>query len=204
MALPNTIYYSEAMSRSVAAEFATERFLSSYHLLELQFNTIIVSKITGLGSDLNGVNRIFSQFGTKELPRLKWILKESCVDWIGIACALDNISRYLSNAKKCFFDFEEEGGPIPRYKVLVDLIGNGGFTVDALNLTLSINSQLRGDFNGFVCDVASRWIYKIRCSVAHRKIGEYIISSNDDEFIENFGRPLLRELLIQVFGLRAT
>ena len=61
----------------------------------------------------------------------------------------------------------------------------------------NMNIRGRNPHNEMIIYIASYWIYRIRCSIAHHKIGEYLFSWKDENFIVDFGEPLLREVVIQ-------
>lgn len=42
--------------------------------------------------------------------------------------------------------------------------------------------------------------YNVRCCTAHNRIGEYVISNDDEGFVVEFAEPLLREVLCQIFS----
>lgn len=51
----------------------------------------------------------------------------------------------------------------------------------------------------FILRIVSYWIYRVRCSIAHNKIGEYLLSWEDEEFLVKFAEPLLLEVLKQFY-----
>lgn len=67
-------------------------------------------------------------------------------------------------------------------------------TLDSLKITNSNNP-----IETFLPKLISFWIYRVRCSIAHNKIGEYILSWEDENFITDFAEPLIKEVLNQCF-----
>lgn len=51
----------------------------------------------------------------------------------------------------------------------------------------------------FILAIATYWIYRIRCSIAHHKIGEYMMGYDDEEFVVEFAEPLLKEIILESF-----
>jgi hypothetical protein len=47
--------------------------------------------------------------------------------------------------------------------------------------------------------MTAKSIYVIRCSVAHSKLGEYFLTTNDERFVVEIIEPLLRDVLNQTF-----
>lgn len=43
-------------------------------------------------------------------------------------------------------------------------------------------------------------IYRVRCSIAHSRIGEHILTQSDEEFVANVAEPLLKSLLIEIYN----
>ncbi|MBK7129689.1 MAG: hypothetical protein IPH66_10055 [Crocinitomicaceae bacterium] len=76
------------------------------------------------------------------------------------------------------------------------VVSSGSFSQANLQ---AIKVPATSDYNKFIINVTAYWIYRIRCSIAHNKIGEYHLSWNDENFIVDFGEPLLKEVLIQFF-----
>ena len=50
-----------------------------------------------------------------------------------------------------------------------------------------------------IINIATYWIYRVRSSIAHSRIGEYVMSTSDEEFVVEIAEPLLRSVLVQVF-----
>jgi hypothetical protein len=48
--------------------------------------------------------------------------------------------------------------------------------------------------------LAAYQIYRMRSSIAHSRIGEYLLTDADDAMIADFGLPLLQEVASQVFS----
>lgn len=184
LAFPTT-HHHEGLYRSIQEQYAFERYLKLYHLMELIVDWRFVEKIKGLGADLAGISSIMSQYSTEDLQKLKTLLSETITNAAPIATVLDKVALHLSVATKVFFDFGKKGNPIGDLSTLTTILENGGFGAKPLR---------------FVVEVAAYWVFRIRCSVAHSRIGEYVMTLNDEEFVVDFGEPLLRALLLQVFS----
>ena len=48
--------------------------------------------------------------------------------------------------------------------------------------------------------IAAYQIYRLRSSIAHSRIGEYLLTDADDAMIREFGLPLIQEVAVQVFS----
>ena len=67
------------------------------------------------------------------------------------------------------------------------------------NLISNKANRSNEEYSKLIIDIAVYWIYRIRCSIAHNRIGEYVMSIDDEEFVVNVVEPLLKEVLIQLF-----
>jgi hypothetical protein len=57
----------------------------------------------------------------------------------------------------------------------------------------------KGTFESFVSSVAAYWIYRVRSSIAHSRVGEFLFLEADEQFITDFAEPLLLDVVMQVF-----
>jgi hypothetical protein len=195
-----TIHHQRSSARGVLQAYGFERFLKYYHLLELLFDFDIVRDIKTLGDDLYGIGKILSTYENRELDRLKMLLRKRCLaDIDAIASCLNFIQTkadYLEKGRELFFHYGKEGNPIGEEKKYDDLFISGGFS--------KANARAQGlltnrTYEKLVTDTAAYWIYRIRCCIAHNRIGEYLMIDEDEEFVVEFAEPLIREVLCQAF-----
>lgn len=198
-----TAFHSESVVRSVLEPFAFERFLKLYHLFELQFDLEVVDRIRGLGDDLFGIATILNQYRRTDCERLKSLIQEKCDDIAGIQQALNGILADQSlwdKGKEIFFAFGKEDNPFKddaRKAKFYSMMDRGGFSLDnarACNLASG-----EREFAAMVQNVATYWIYRVRCCIAHNRIGEYVMTAQYEGFVTTFAEPLLRVLLLQAF-----
>lgn len=189
--------FRENSKKAVLQPFAHERFLKFYHLLELRFDIDVINEVKSLDYDVEPekIGKIFNDYSQTELIRLKRIVESNCVDISPLVLLLNNLSSYQSLATDIFYKFGKPSNPI---KVEADFITilPFGFQESYL-ISNSINYQR--NYAKFIQDLVSYYIYRIRCCIAHNKIGEYILSHNDEEFIVEFAEPLILEVLRQTF-----
>ncbi len=200
LALPNltlpTSHHEANLFRSSQVAFAFERFLKLYHLLELMFDWKVVETIKSLGPDLQGIGELMSKYSTKELAQLRWLFNQMITDLAPLALALDSVFHFQPIAQKVFFDFGKDGNPFDEWQRFIDIRDKGGFDKAAIQ---KWRSRKDDDYKKLIIDVSSYWIYRIRCCIAHSRIGEYVMTHADEEFVIDFGEPLLRVVLLQVF-----
>lgn len=200
-------YHVENGVKSVMQPFAFDRYLNLYHILELHFDIDIIEKIQSLSSgNLTKLGGYLTQYGTtKELIRLEAVIKRKPpLDYQRIANLFSLLKvnpDYLARAKIIFFDFGRDSNPIKEdQEAKFDQImgDRDGFIPDNCITKFGLVRNMN-DYNQLVIKIAAYWIYRIRCCIAHNKIGEYIATSTDEEFVAMAIEPILREVLYQAF-----
>jgi hypothetical protein len=193
----------ETASRAVMQPQAFERFLKLYHLVELTFDQEIVRRIQSLGADLKGIGQILSNYESKEFDRLKQIVGQCSNAPEVVACIRDLCAdtRWHSSIKTIFFDYGKHGNPLVGKEIdFFAALSSTGFTLDGFK---SFASVARGQskeaeqrsFETFALALAAYWIYRVRSSIAHSRIGEYVMRSDDEPFVAFFAEKLLRSVL---------
>jgi hypothetical protein len=56
------------------------------------------------------------------------------------------------------------------------------------------------EYKTLLLKVTGYWIYRIRSSIAHNKIGEFIMEDIHQEFVVEIGEELLLEVIKQIFS----
>lgn len=193
-------YSYESCVRAIEQPYAFERFLKLYHLLELQFDYFIINKIKSLTipADSNKIGKTLNEYSNSELLRLTEIIEFYCTNIPSLEQKLSNVSLFPSIAEEIFIDFGKSKSDIHLVNVTKfrNVVNSGSFTSANLQ-ALKVPSS--SDHTKFIINLTAYWIYRIRCSIAHNRIGEYLLSWNDENFIVEFGEPLLKEVLIQCF-----
>ncbi len=191
----NSIYF-ENLFLSINEPNPFNRFLKLYHLLELQFDMHTADKIVDLhkiGNKEKEISGLLKEYQREDLNRLTSIIKHRCSDIEGIVRCINRVKDYQSKAKKIFYDYGRESNPLKQTEFNT-ILGN-----DDLFSELVINSIGGHNYNNLIQKLCSYWIYRIRSSISHNKFGEYIMDKHDEEFIVEFGEPLLKEVVIQCF-----
>lgn len=206
VAVPNiklpTDYHVETGIRGISQPFAFERYLKFYHLLELLFDYDTVEKIKNLPDDLMGVGQILSKYDRNEVERLKYVIENRCQDYQKVAIKLNSAfvsDEFQKKVKTIFFEYGKEHNPFrdEREEKFDQLMSRGGFTEEnAREVKLAKNEK---EYEKLVFNTAIYWLYRIRCSIAHSRIGEYVMTMDDEKFIVEFAEPLLKEILVQAF-----
>lgn len=197
-----TNWHSDHLTRSIQQPYSFERFLKQYHLLELLFDWQIVEDIKALGDDIYGAGLILRDYGKgEEINRLIDSLSRGLKDISKIESKLNLVSSFKSQGIALFYTYGKESNPLKESGEdftnpikLNKLLDKGGFTEANVKKYHSIP-----DYRKFIIKLTCYWIYRIRSSIAHAKIGEYQLSYQDEAFMVQFAEPLLKEVLIQCF-----
>jgi len=216
-----TKWHVENMYHSIQQPFAFERFLKKYHLIELLFDYEVVNQIKKLQDDLYGIGKIFQNLNSKEIEHLEYILTLKIIDTFELARKLNNARSYEHKCIEIFYKYGKEGNPSKldeaKFSQIIaisglsniedladnDLIPSIKKDISKPNVTsnkiIELKNKQTKEFNKFIIKLTAYWIYRIRCSIAHNKIGEYIMSFQDEEFIVEFAEPIINEILLQCF-----
>jgi len=190
--------FRENAVRSILQPFAFERFLKSYHLLELRFDSEIIEEIKTLDIERKSetIAEILNNYNRKEIDRLTHIIDRYCNDIPRLVYLMNQVSSFLPIAQKIFYVFGKEGNPLKEESKFNSLCARG-FDERSLKKENLINPN--SPFNKFIKKLVSYWIYRVRCCIAHNRIGEFVLSHHDESFVVNFAEPLLKEVVMQCF-----
>ncbi len=191
--------FSENLRRAVAQPFAFERYLKLYHLLELRFDVDVIIKIQSLDIERESkkIGELLNNYSTKEIQRLTDILVTYCIQVSPIVEKLDKVRNFPAIALDIFYRFGgKESNPFGKEEVKLTALISRGFDENSLRFE-KVNYQ--ADYRIFILKLTAFWIYRVRCCIAHNKIGEYILSMEHEDFLVEFAEPLLKEILVQCF-----
>ena len=203
-----TIHHQETINRAIKQPYAFERFLKTYHLIELLFDYDLVTEIKSLPDELNGYSNLLKEFTKREeLPRLNKVInkRQDKINFNLLINILNQVVGYAQKAEEIFFIHGKDGNPIKsdENKTSLDkfreiLSRPNPFEKD--NLKLTIGSVAKEEkYKKFLIELCTYWIYRIRCSIAHYKIGEYLMGYDDEEFIVEFVEPILKQIVLDCF-----
>lgn len=189
--------------RSTLEPFSLERYLKLYHLLELSFDLEIVNKIKTLGNNLKGIGQLLSNYQKDDISLLQSLLFEKCSNANAIA---DKMNKFFDLScyelgTEIFFNYGKSSNPLKddaRASKFHNLKNIGGISENNFKREKLANNT--EEYNKLIKSIAAYWVYRTRCCIAHNRIGEYIMTLDDEEFLVMFMEPLIREILIQVFS----
>lgn len=199
---PTEIHKDNSL-RVLRQPYAFERYLKMYHHLELLFDKDLVEKIRELDDeDFTKLGTLLKSFESSESSRLESVMKDRITDIDKIADKLNSVESHKDTAKKIFFDFgRKNNDPLDNnFDLLTEILNKrGGFNEVNCKLVLHNKAKDRKFYEKIIIKLSAYWIYRIRCSIAHNKIGEYILKQEEEEFIAEFAEPLLNEIICQAF-----
>lgn len=194
----NSLDYYNNLFLAITEPNPFNRFLKLYHLLELQFDLHTALKIRTLldeGGREREISSWLKDYSTDEDKRLESLIRERCTDIEKIADLLGNIHHHKSVALKIFYEYGRTTNPLKKSD-FITLHNNPPMfdrsRVDALG---------GHTYNILIQRLATHWIYRVRCCIAHNKYGEYLMNHTDEELIVEFAEPLLKEVVIQCFKI---
>lgn len=194
-----TPYHKENSIRSVDEIYSFERFLKSYHLIELLFEYDFVNTIKSLPDDIKGVGEVLRRYNREEITRLRSIVSSRCTDADKIGALLNMVDNFQDKAKKIFWDYGKDSNPI-RDESEFDFYLQGNFDLEGFKRKHNTNPQNESSkYRDFIINISTYFIYRIRCSIVHNRIGEYVMTYDDEEFVCEFGEPVINEIIVQAF-----
>ncbi len=197
LGLSNAIV-KDAAFRAVAHGSPLERFLKLYHLLEIDFDVQIVSAINALGTDLKGVGKLLKSFGNdKEFERLLKIVRRAAPNQViffeNLLRSAFSIPAYHAQLAEMLIEYTKDSNP---YKVepakFLAAIAAG---YDSATWASNGMGTSYDNLSKFVAYI----IYRFRCSIAHVKIGEYLLTTDDEAFIHKIAEPMIIPILSEVY-----
>lgn len=195
-------FYFEASVRGIVQSLAFERFLKYYHLLELNFDYDVIKRMKKLSiaTDAIMIGTLLNEYKKNDLDRLEYLFNSYCVDLTKIVTRLNSIKNFMPLAENIFFEYGKDKNPLEdKGKFQAVATSADGFTLARCRAVKVPNVNSPHAHNKFICKLTMYWIYRIRCSIAHNKVGEYLMTHKDERFVAEFGEPLLLEVLKQTF-----
>lgn len=194
----NTDTEKDTIWRAIDHASPLERYLKLYHLVELIFDLVLVKKIKSLGQDLKGIGKLLNDYsGGNEFDRLHKIIKECSPNVLffeKLLIAAFSDSKYHAQLNELLFDYSKDSNPYKEKGAAFWDVLAAGFSLSELK-----NQKLNND-HAHMAKLVAYIIYRVRCSIAHSKIGEYMLTQSDEEFVAEVAEPLLNEILIAIYS----
>ncbi|SEI01736.1 hypothetical protein SAMN02799636_04961 [Methylobacterium sp. 275MFSha3.1] len=196
-----TEYHRRSFMLTALAASPQEQYLKLYHTIELLFDYVTFRKLVKSGNNLAGFGKVMSTYQRSELDKLKAIFKEYCENPRAVASKMPALAPYLDRAEDMFQAHSKEGNPLgtdDQWARFCDLVRSGAIDFEdfkRVKLCQKIDS-----YDEFITKIAAYHVYRIRSSIAHSRIGEYVLSESDNDFITTYAIPLIEEITIQIFS----
>lgn len=198
--LPTSIHERLAM-RSVASATPSERYLQLYHQLELLFDWVVVQNIRALSTDLLGVGRALSAYASGDLDRLTSLMTNHLTSTDTIVAVLEGMKEHEAEAENIFQKYSKAGNPFKEnWAKWIECLRDGAPSETRMKLIKPLGVRDTDSHNRLIIRATAYFIYRVRCCIAHSKIGEYVLRDTDEEFVVQFGEPLLRAVLVELLS----
>ena len=161
----------------------------------------MVAKIRALGDDLLGFPKVLSDFGSSELDRLKGIIKDCCQNMEGVARTFLFSNAFPEQRHDMFRLFGKSGDPLKedkKWNLVISSIEAG--EVDFESFKSRKITKTQEEYDKLIVEISAYWIYRVRSSIAHSRVGEYLLNDSNAAFVSSFAEPLLMEVVRQIFS----
>lgn len=195
-----TEFHKQALNRYIEATNAFDRFLKLYHTLELLFDYVIMKRLKLVGEDLENFGKILAEYDRSEIERLRYLIREFCSDPAAICSGFSTIYPFHERAAEIFQKHTKSGNPLHQHKHWVEFVRlaqEDKLSETDLRTAKFLNSTT--NLATFVSSIAAYWIYRVRSSIAHSRVGEFLFVESDEKFVAEFAEPLLLDVVMQVF-----
>ena len=195
-----TVFHEQALNRYIEATNAFDRFLKLYHTLELLFDYVVLKQMRQVGDDLQQFGKIMNDYERPEIDRLRFLIQNYCGDSSVIADGFSAVCLHLAKAEEIFQNHAKTGNPLKeahRWGEFIALANAGAFAEADFRSKNFVNKNT--SYLTFVSSLAAYWIYRVRSSIAHSRVGEFLFVDSDEKFITEFAEPLLLDVVNQVF-----
>jgi hypothetical protein len=193
-----TPHHRELLQRAIEASHPFERYLKYYHLLELLFDWVVVRRVQTLAHDLSGIGLLMSSYQAQDQVRLREMVREFCSSPKSLYERMALVGPFQADAQTVFETYSKSGNPINDAQKWTNLLQHlsGGYSVDDAKSRKLANSEEA--YRRLLQDVTSYWIFRVRCCIAHHRIGEFLLSDAHLDFVIDFAEPLIKETVLQV------
>jgi hypothetical protein len=191
--IPLTEEHEMALIRAVNARHPFDRYLHLYHQFELLFDVVWIQKLKSAPSTAAALAVLRDmQNEQSELERLTAIFKQY-VNGSEIIPKMAAISKFEATAKLLFDEHGSvKNNPVPLSKRIEFWTSLSTGTPERCLDSVFSTNKIAEKRNEAALRVVSYWIYRVRCCVAHKRDGLYVLSESDHTFVLEAMEPLLR------------
>jgi hypothetical protein len=128
-------------------------------------------------------------------------MREFCGKPASLAGLLIKSAGFSVEREELFHKYGKAGDPISddvKWGRFVKEIDAGHFDLASWKKSKLVSGQ--DDFDRLAVDISAYWIYRVRSSIAHNRVGEYLLQDKHTIFLRDFAEPLLLETVSQIFS----
>lgn len=200
---------------SVYSSNIYENFLKKYHQIELIFNLIFIKKLKTIDlENLKEIHSIYKSMNKSEFDAIFYIISNYVTNKVKYLKIFE-MAYFEHNDiyNEIFHNYEKDSNPLSDstlrdkfHQFLTKVAQSTPLSEeDYFNIAQLKEIKFKNkaeDFSNFVYKFISYTIYRIRCSIAHNKLGEFMFTMDQDhlDFMVDIGLPLIREAVIDVFS----
>jgi hypothetical protein len=207
MVMP-TKEHVEKFQRSIISADGFDRFLKKYHVLELIYDYVCILRLRTINTDLIGFSKIMNDYsGSGEIDNLNNVISTYVEDVDEIVSAFQESKDFPVIVRRIFQDKTRASNPLgidAKWSAFWEFIENQdvAFSEDkiARGAPRIIKYTSREEYNKFLLKISAYWIYRIRCSIAHMKIGEFIFKQSDEGFVVTIGERMLDSMIDNIYS----
>lgn len=193
--------HQEALSKYSVNTNLADKYLSLYHCLEIDFDHEVVKRIKNLNEDdLSQLGVFVKNLKLDDIERLQILI--ASIPTTILESHIYELRKHKASAVSIFYTFGKESNPMKeeydfeQYIVNSPAISKEEFERIKRDKNKTTTIDPTKDYQKFLVRICCYWVYRIRCCIAHNKLGEYHISSQEDlAFLRDFGEPLLKEVI---------
>lgn len=191
----------EALSKYSINTNLADKYLSLYHCLEIDFDHEVVHRIKNLNEDdLSQLGVFVKNLKLDDIERLQLLITN--IPTATLESYIYKLRNHKDSAISIFYTFGKDSNPMKdehdfdQYIIKSPAISKEEFERIKKDKSKATIIDPTRDYQKFLVRLCCYWIYRIRCCIAHNKLGEYHISSQKDlDFLRDFGEPLLKEVI---------
>ncbi|MBL0486687.1 hypothetical protein [Aeromonas caviae] len=205
------IRYPTAEQRNKILESVTsnnpfDRFLKKYQLLELLYDYILIAKLRSIDPSLSHFRHTMNSYTKDECDTLKDIINNYVSDVSRYLDIFYDAHNYEHIVVDIFKRHSKDSNPLKDDtnwgRFWSGVTANKLSFADMINENYRFNKDCRNEasYKKSLNNIAAYWIYRVRCSIAHYKIGEFIFNPGHEIFLVRIAERLIDEVLYQVFS----
>lgn len=198
---------------SIKSNNIFDLFLKNYHNIELLFNLIFLRELRRI--DINNIseaNSIYKKLNKDEIESLRYLISEFTNNKVTqIKLIIKAFNEYSIITQEILYEYGKESSPVKdpvvrdKFNQFLEKCNLDTPQTISQFLEISKAKKLKNDeksFKDFINNFIAYFIYRIRCSIAHKKFGEFIFSENEEHknFMIDISIPLIKSTTIEIFS----